>query len=337
MDLSNTSLSFPNDKRDRIQLLSEDLIEQHPGIAMDVLGYSSKFGIQLGWHYLLDLIWILNEIEVSPGATVLEAGAGNGLLQFILASKGYRVVSVDMLDRVIPEFAQRFFDIREIRAPHQISHKYISHLSRHGARNLIGKFLDTKVKDVPSRIVQYASHILDSKRFHRNNSTTAMLPISDILSRGRDVSYQSERPPIIYYQCELSELAGIENASIDAVVSVSALEHNTDDDTSVCVEELNRVLKPNSAMYLTVSASHPESGFHEPSHSRLLNEQDTTKVYDLDSQAESNFDDYNSIFDGLKQSKYLKKWLAKMYFQSGDNGMPWGKWDPGYQPGYHSP
>ena len=28
----------------------------------------------------------------------------------------------------------------------------------------------------------------------------------------------------------------------------------------------------------------------------------------------------------------LRDNLASFYFRSGDNGMPWGKWDPQYQP-----
>jgi len=28
----------------------------------------------------------------------------------------------------------------------------------------------------------------------------------------------------------------------------------------------------------------------------------------------------------------LRDHLAEFYFLSGDNGMPWGKWDPQYQP-----
>ena len=33
---------------------------------------------------------------------------------------------------------------------------------------------------------------------------------------------------------------------------------------------------------------------------------------------------------GLRRS-VVRDNLARFYFQSGDNGMPWGKWDPQYQ------
>jgi 2-polyprenyl-3-methyl-5-hydroxy-6-metoxy-1,4-benzoquinol methylase len=93
---------------DRIELLSENLIGKHPLGALEVLGYSSRLGIPLGWHYLWDLIWILKRLDAPPGSTIPEAGAGNGILQFLLAERGYRVINVDMIDRVVPDFASTF-------------------------------------------------------------------------------------------------------------------------------------------------------------------------------------------------------------------------------------
>lgn len=43
-------------------LLTEALIDEAPQIALDVMGFSQKFQIQLGWHYLLDLSWILKRL-----------------------------------------------------------------------------------------------------------------------------------------------------------------------------------------------------------------------------------------------------------------------------------
>jgi len=58
-----------------------------------------------GWHYDLDHIWILSELEkagIKPGATILDAGAGQGVLQYLLASRGYNVISLDFSPRRIP-------------------------------------------------------------------------------------------------------------------------------------------------------------------------------------------------------------------------------------------
>ena len=42
--------------------------------------------------------------------------------------------------------------------------------------------------------------------------------------------------------------------------------------------------------------------------------------------------DHDELLNSLKSSTELREKLAQIYFQSGDNGMPWGKWDPQYQP-----
>lgn len=47
----------------------------------------------------------------------------------------------------------------------------------------------------------------------------------------------------------------------------------------------------------------------------------------------SNYSQKDILFEKLKeQNNELHKKLAPFYFKSGDNGMPWGKWDPQYQP-----
>ena len=85
--------------RDSIELLSESLIDQHRDLALEVLAASSRLGLALGWHYVLDLIWLLRDLDLPPGATVLDAGAGWGLAQFLFADRGLRVISVDMSAR----------------------------------------------------------------------------------------------------------------------------------------------------------------------------------------------------------------------------------------------
>jgi 2-polyprenyl-3-methyl-5-hydroxy-6-metoxy-1,4-benzoquinol methylase len=64
--------------------------------------------MQIGWRYILDITWILKEIDnlnLSRGSLVMDAGAGNGVLQFILAGQGYNVVSVDFFQETSPHFA----------------------------------------------------------------------------------------------------------------------------------------------------------------------------------------------------------------------------------------
>ena len=42
-----------------------------------------------GWHYDLDHIWILDELEksgITKGSTIIDAGAGQGIMQYIVVS-----------------------------------------------------------------------------------------------------------------------------------------------------------------------------------------------------------------------------------------------------------
>ena len=67
-----------------------------------------------GWHYDMDIIWLLNELDnagIKQGATILDAGAGMGITQFILASRGYNILSLDFSPRSKP-LAEGIFDIK---------------------------------------------------------------------------------------------------------------------------------------------------------------------------------------------------------------------------------
>ncbi len=46
----------------------------------------------------------------------------------------------------------------------------------------------------------------------------------------------------------------------------------------------------------------------------------------------SNYDCYDELFEALRGCSELHDNLADSYFKSGNNGMPWGIWDPQYQP-----
>ena len=66
-----------------------------------------------GWHYDLDEVWILRKFEtekVPAGGLVLDAGGGLGVMQYVLAARGYNVVSLDFGRREIPKEAKGIFD-----------------------------------------------------------------------------------------------------------------------------------------------------------------------------------------------------------------------------------
>ncbi|KUO74775.1 MAG: hypothetical protein APF77_10960 [Clostridia bacterium BRH_c25] len=283
---------------DRIELFREDLIEQNKDLAMEVLAASSRTGIKLGWHYLLDLIWILGNLKSPKGSVVLDAGAGNGLLQFILADRGYKVISADVLNRTTPEYLRGIYRIKHMGARETISHSYWD-----------GKSINDQLNNA-------------------ENNTIIEFDVNDFDNGEQN----NEVPVIIYYHCDLENMRELKNNSVDSVISVSALEHNPPQKVCQCVRELSRVLKPEGDMLITVSAAKSGNLFHEPSHSWLLNEIGLVETYGIAKGYESNFDNFQSINDSIINSKYLRRWLASFYYQGGNNGMPWGVWNPQYQP-----
>lgn len=46
----------------------------------------------------------------------------------------------------------------------------------------------------------------------------------------------------------------------------------------------------------------------------------------------SNYDRYDELFEALRGCSELRDNLPDFYFKSGNNGIPWGVWDPRYQP-----
>ncbi|MCP4157730.1 MAG: class I SAM-dependent methyltransferase, partial [bacterium] len=202
--------------KDKIELFSEKLIDENKDLALEVLGYAQKFGKSQGWHYVLDMIWVLKELENKKGGTILAAGAGLGLLQFILAARGYRMVSVDVNQRKKPVFIENIYHVQYMGTEADITHPFLEwhQLKREG-----GKATQNEAEN-PSGL-----------------------------------------PTIIFYHADLHNMELLKDNSIDAVVSISALEHNPPEKLEGVVSELGRVLKHNGKMYLTVSTA-KEDFFH---------------------------------------------------------------------------
>jgi SAM-dependent methyltransferase len=137
---------------------------------------------------------------------------------------------------------------------------------------------------------------------------------------------------VIIYNHDLADLVDIDDGSIDTVVAVSSLEHNTPEGLKTVVAELMRVLKPGSALIATLGAAKNEDWFHEPSQGWCYSEKTLRDVFSLSDEVPSNYLDYDQLFEKLTRNKELKDGLASFYFRSGDNGMPWGEWKPVYQP-----
>lgn len=90
--------------RDKIELISVDILRQYPQLYRELEDMNHALALSSGWHYALDWLWIIGSMGEIAGKRVLDAGAGIGLLQWYLASKGADVVSVDRSDRACIPF-----------------------------------------------------------------------------------------------------------------------------------------------------------------------------------------------------------------------------------------
>ncbi|MEQ8821108.1 MAG: methyltransferase domain-containing protein [Sumerlaeia bacterium] len=301
--------------KDAIHLLTPALVEQNPFLAIRVLGQSSRLAKPLGWHYLFDLVWILRELEsLKPGSTVLEVGAGMGLLQFLLADSGYKVISADMGLRRPFAATEHLYRFGEMGTSGEIDHDYLKHHERATKPGVGLPTLNGILDASPRKALRAVRKLLKQDPVRKQKPAT-----------------KEDRPEITLYRCDASNMAELKDNSVDAAVSVSALEHNPAEKVREINRECLRIVKPGGPILHTVSAVKEGSAFHEESFSYLLDEAGLTEAYDLQSP-ESNFADFDAVFAAIQEGRFLKDCLGHGYYGSGRNGMPWGIWNPAYQP-----
>ena len=297
------------DPKDYIELLSVDLLKDTRRRKL-VERWSKVLGRELGWHYILDLIWIVKQVEESGiprDSVILDAGAGTGLSQFLLASLGYNVLSVDYKSRNFPVRYRLVFRIKNRSDGNVADSSYIEHVSEKEAFDLrrtwdrlLGKW--NKLMGMP---------LLTSEalKFEQKN-------------RYGEVSL---------YQEDLKDLRSIPSNSVDCVVSVSAIEHNDFRSIGAVISELGRVTKRGASMFITTSAVKGRDWFHEPAHGWCFSEATLARLFHL-INPKSNFDRYDEFFADLVKNEYLRNNLSRFYLHSGKGGLPWGEWNPLYYP-----
>jgi SAM-dependent methyltransferase len=305
MTVFNRQASFPDRTAiDRIEILSVDLLDQNRVIVEDLKSLAATLGLEFGWHYLLDLSWILSMLGNVNGLRLMDAGAGTGILQWYLARAGAQVISVDRLSReALPLRFRRRFRVQGLRGEVDLlpaSRAFLRNFNRpvsgSWARKLAGR-LAAQAKDVWGWLHP-----------------------------------PSGKGSVLIYNQDLANLADIADDSLDAVVAVSALEHNSPEGLRVVVQELMRVLKPGGVLLATLTAGKDQDWWHEASSGWCYTDRTLRDLFDLPPDAPSNYDYYDELFTALKACAELRDNLASFYFRSENKGMPGGVWDPQYQP-----
>jgi len=281
---------------DQIEILSVELLDQHHSTVLALRRLARSLGLEFGWHYLLDLTWIISLLGPVKGKRILDAGAGTGVLQWYLAEQGAEVISVDRLSRA--------------RLPLRFRNRY-------------------NVRGLRHHDLLPASKLLRDSFGERTKLRFNLKPQARDLAGWADPHRAKGR--VIIYNQELQNLYDLADASLDAVVAVSALEHNPPEELPVVAAELLRVLKPEGMLLATLGAARDADWLHVPSQGWCYTEASLRRHFDLPAEALSNYDRYDALFTALRDCADLRDNLASFYYKSGENGMPWGRWDPQYQ------
>lgn len=287
---------MPQTPEEKIEILPVALLEQHRRQVNELKRLARSLRLEFGWHYLLDLTWVIDHLGPIKGQRVMDAGAGTGILQWYLAQEGAEVLSVDRTSRanLTVRFRSRFH-----------------------------------VKGLRKQDLNPTTQVLRS-----NFGGTSRLRVK-LSSQARDLFSLAEvrRSPgrVIIYNQDLQTLADVPTGSLDAIVAISALEHNTPEGLVCVVAELMRVLKPGGVLLATLGAARDEDWFHEPSQGWCYTDSSLRRLFSLPETAHSNYAAYDELMEGLRSCAELRNGLAGFYFRSGKNGMPWGIWDPQYQ------
>lgn len=284
-----------------IEILSVDLLHDEQELVKTFRYRAHRLGIEMGWHYLLDMAWIGRNLGNPDGKRILEAGAGTGLMQWWLAERGAEVVSIDRSSRA--NLSGRFrmaYHVRGLRTD-----------DLYNQRQLIWHRLQDASLSSIGRIMGAA----------RAAIATTMASVAP-----------KAKGEVVIYNHDLVSMPDLADNSFDHVVAVSSLEHNSPEVLSVIVRELIRVLKPGGCLIATLAAARDMDWFHEPSHGWCYTENSLREAFKLPISTPSNFDKYDLLFEQICLCEELRQDLSPFYFRSGDNGMPWGVWDPKYQP-----
>lgn len=294
-----------------IELLSCSLLDEIPETVKDIELIQKGLFIEPGWHYYVDFVWIINRLRqlgIPRGATVLDAGAGRGLLQYLLALYGYNVVSVDFTPRKNRLLGRLLFKNDWITGEKEHTHPYIAHLQdMRSARNTWKKL-----------------GLLIS---HRHLDLIAPFKLI-----GRVLLGKEQAGEMHFYQADIRDMPALKDGSIDAVVSVSVIEHLDIESLPQAIAEFNRVLKPGAPMLITTSASKDDDWFHEASLGWCFSRSRLNGLFASPAGSPETFTGYQDTLAGYRENKTIREHLAGIYQSADRNAGSAGAWMPEYVP-----
>jgi 2-polyprenyl-3-methyl-5-hydroxy-6-metoxy-1,4-benzoquinol methylase len=290
--------------KNRIEILRPDLLNENHDLIQQLKQMNYELAMSSGWHYFLDWAWVIKNIDNIDNKIILDAGAGIGLLQWYLANKGANVISVDRSDRTC--------------CPHNLVRRF----------NVSG----LRPEDTPLGLSDIAN--LFRPIGHKTSKRIKVLVrgfIGNLRTMGKSIP--RSKGSVKLYNTDLVNLSEISEESVDVIVSISALEHNsTISKIRDIIRELGRVLKPGGTMLITLPASRDRDWFLDSAYAWCLTDETIRNIFELSSETPSNYGEFNAILNEIKGSTTLRRNVSSSYYLSPKSGMPWGKWDPKYLP-----
>ncbi len=291
-----------------IELISPSLLNNR-SLLRETDRWLSVMARPNGWHYDLDHAWILEKLEeagICPGQTILDAGAGLGVRQYILASRGYNVISLDFKLRSPPPQARGIFKMTVKDTPNfDYKHDYMNHISH-----------QKNAKNKPSirEIVRKAAKLRDWGYYAVRAAENLRNNIANRREKGGD---HTKFGTIQFLRASFHEIP-LSDAVCDAAISVSAIEHADKNILPTVIEELKRIVKLDGPVAVTTSATiDRQDVFHELTQgwcfsagtlSRLFNEQ-------------ADFVHFKEFENALLCSKTLWSRMHASYRRKGGRGL----------------
>lgn len=328
--MTNNPSNTPPRITEKIELLPVSLLDQNRPLVEDLKRLARRLRLEFGWHYLLDLAWIVQNLEQAgvfqPGGQsprIMDAGAGTGLMQWYLAWQGADVISVDRLSReALPLRFRSRFPVEGLRP---------SDLLPAGRT-----FQKGFKRSIPGPFYRRWAGALVAQGRDLSGYFQHALPVPGYsLAANKGGGGQAASSPVghvLIYNQDLVALADIPSDSLDAVVAVSSLEHNTPEGLQRVVQEIMRTIKPGGVLLATLTAGRDQDWWHTPSSGWCYTDGTLRRLFDLPETAPSNYARYDELLAALRDCAELRDNLASFYYSSSDKGMPAGVWDPQYQP-----
>ncbi|MCX9029315.1 MAG: methyltransferase domain-containing protein [Candidatus Methanoperedens sp.] len=295
---------------DLIELLDIGLLEDKE-LLKEIDHWLEVFNWPNGWHYDLDIIWITRQLEnnnILPGATILDAGAGYGMTQFLLAARGYNVISLDFTHRDFPKKAKGIFDIEIIETDlGSFENEYMEYMTYGKSTNAYMHILKSVPKALlnPRKVIRNLNKKLKSYIEYHNEKTKNHNKFGEIkFLRGT------------FNNIPLNDKA------VDALISISAFEHNKYDDMPGSINEFNRIIKDEGIMFITTSAARDKDWYQVASKGWNLTKITLSRWFNI-SNEKINFN-YDLQYDGISKSKKLFERLDAYYKEKNNLTVPNG-------------